>query len=49
MSSSSNPTNISTHLTHSKFRADIDAVRTIAVISVVGFHALNTQFYGMVI
>ena len=47
MSSSSNLTNISTQLTHPKFRADIDGVRAIAVLSVVGFHALNPQFYGM--
>jgi len=49
MSSSSNPTNISTHLTHPKFRADLDGVGTIAVLSVVGFHELNPKFYGMVI
>jgi len=47
MSSSSNPTNSSIHLTHPKYRAGMDGLRAVAVFSLVGFYALNTQFHGM--
>jgi hypothetical protein len=41
----------SAHLTHPKYRADIDGLRAMAVLSVVGFHAfpnwINGGFIGV--
>ena len=39
------------HLKHSKYRPDIDGLRSVAVVSVVGFHAfpnwINGGFIGV--
>ncbi len=35
-----------TNLTHAKYRADIDGIRAIAVLSVVGFHSFPGWFRG---
>ena len=34
------------HLTHPKYRADIDGIRAIAILIVVGFHAFPTLVKG---
>ena len=37
---------LATDLTHPKYRSDIDGLRALAVISVIGFHAFPRQFGG---
>jgi peptidoglycan/LPS O-acetylase OafA/YrhL len=34
------------HLTHPKYRADIDGLRAVAILSVVGFHAFPKLIHG---
>src|SRR5580658_7373612 len=34
------------HLTHPKYRADIDGLRAVAIIAVVAFHAFPKRFPG---